>query len=130
LSGAAGTRLREYFAALQSADAEALNRLIGRHTLLEVPFLNPARLVGEDEIARAHRAIVERLESIEIDFELLLGDDRQAIASGRMSVTRRGDREREFAIGAVAERDGEELSRLSLYCDTRYIRRWEDESLL
>jgi limonene-1,2-epoxide hydrolase len=130
LSGAAGTCLREYLAALQSADAEALNRLIGRHTLLENPFLNPARLAGKDEIARAHRAIVERLESIEIDIELVLGDDRHAIASGRMSVTRRGDREREFAIGAVVEMDGDELLRLSLYCDTRDIRRWVDESLL
>ena len=79
---------------------------------------------------RAHRAILEQLECIAIDLDLVLGDHRQAIASGRMTVTRRGDLARDYAIAAVAACDGDDLLRLSLYCDTRNIRRWADQAIL
>lgn len=130
MSGPASERLQAYFAALQRADTASLKRLVGPHTLLENPFLNPPRLFGDDEIARAHRALLERLEAIEFRAERLLGDARHAIASGRLSVTPRGEPAREFAVGVVVDCAGDSLRRLSLYCDTRGVRRWSDEAIL
>lgn len=130
MNGNASRRLRDYFAALQAADAEALNRLIGASTILENPFMNPRRLVGKNEIARAHGAIFEHVEALEFTPELLLGDDTNALTTGRLAFTRRGDSPREFAFGAAAECDAGGLRRLSLYCDTRNLRRWTDEAIL
>ena len=102
MSGIASSLVRGYFTALQAADADALNRLIGTRCLLEILFLNPPRLIGRDEIGRAHQSILNRLESIDIDLELVLGDDQRASASGRLSVSHHGDRARDFELGGCA----------------------------
>jgi len=122
--------LEAYLAALGDADTAALDALIGEHTLLENPFLNPSRLLGKREIASAHEAIREQIESLDISIESCLGDAAQAIASGSLGVTRRGESRRDFAIGLAVECDDRGLARLSLYCDTRYLRRWSDRRIL
>jgi len=128
--GRAASLLEDYLAALGTADSAALDALIGEHTLLENPFLNPSRLLGRREIASAHDAIREQIESLDFDLDHCLGDAVRAIASGRLGVTRRGEARRDFAVGLVCECDDRSLARLSLYSDTRNARRWSDRRIL
>ena len=126
----AADRLRQYLEALETQDGETLDALIGEHTLLENPFLKPPRLFGRDEILRAHREILGQLETIVFKLDHCLGDRDRAVATGRLEFARRGENPRSFAAGAVAECAGGGLRRLSLYCDTRNLRRWSDRAIL
>ena len=132
MSGAAtaANRLRQYLVALENRDTVGLNALIGEFTLLENPFLNPARLWGKREIAQAHGEIAGQLESLEFRLEHCLGDAVRAIATGRLAYARRGEDPRDLAVGVVAECDRQGLRRLCLYCDTRDLRRWSDKAIL
>lgn len=121
--------LQSYAQALSRLDAQALDDLIADHSLLEIPFLKPRRLVGRSEIAAAHREIVDNLEAVDCSLEHSLAGEGHAIAEGRLEVTRRGDIPRSLEFGMVVECDGSGLRRLSLYCNTRNLRRWSDKTI-
>lgn len=129
-TAAASFILNAYLSALHDRDLERLDALIGDSSLLENPFLNPVRLVGKREIEEAHRQIFDNLELIEIDIDRCLDDGGRAIASGGLAFARSGESRQDFDLGLVAEINGRYLRRLSLYCDTRNIRRWCDRSIL
>ena len=121
--------LQDYASALSRLDGDALDGLFGSDTLLEIPFLKPGRLVGGTEIAAAHREILANLEAVDCRIGHCLADGRYVIAEGRLEVTRRGDRPRGLDIGMVAECGDAGLRRLSLYCNTRGLRRWSDKTI-
>jgi hypothetical protein len=122
--------LQDYANALSRLDGEALDSLFGSDTLLEIPFLKPGRLVGSTEIAAGHREILANLEAVDCRIEHCLAGAGQAIAEGNLEVMRHGDVPRSLAIGLVAECGDTGLRRLSLYCDTRGLRRWSDKRIL
>jgi hypothetical protein len=121
--------LQSYANALSRLDGEALDSLFGSDTLLEIPFLKPGRLVGSTEIAAGHREILANLEAVDCRIEHCLADAGHAIAEGQLEVTRRGEAARRLAIGMVAECGDAGLRRLSLYCNTRGLRRWSDKTI-
>lgn len=122
--------LQDYASALSRLDSEALDSLFGSDTLLEIPFLKPGRLVGSTEIAAGHREMLANLEAADCRIEHCLVDGSHAIAEGILEVTRHGDVPRNLAIGLVAEYGDTGLRRLSLYSDTRGLRRWSDKRIL
>jgi len=121
--------LEDYANALSRLDRQALDGLVGDHMLLEIPFLKPGRLLGRTEIAAAHREIADNLEAIDCRIDHNLAGDGHAIAGGRLEVTRRGDIPRSLEFGMVVECDDSGLRRLSLYCDSRNLRRWSDKTI-
>ena len=64
----AGSALLNYVAALQNKDIVSVTPLIGHHTLVEIPFMRPNRLIGQLEISRAHAEIFEALDNIDFCF--------------------------------------------------------------
>ena len=46
----ASSALLNYVAALENKDIKSVVPLIGHHTLVEIPFMRPNRLVGQLEI--------------------------------------------------------------------------------
>lgn len=121
--------LQDYAKALSRLDRQALDGLVGDDTLLEIPFLKPGRLIGRTEIAAAHREILDNLEAIDCSIVHSLAGDGHAIAEGRLDVTRRGDTTQSLEFGMVVECDDSGMRRLSLYCDTRNLRRWSDRMI-
>ena len=126
----ASSALLNYVAALQNKDIESFEPLIGDHTLLEIPFMRPNRLVGQPEISKAHSDIFEALDSIDFVLGTPLEKDRFAIAEGELRVLRKSGEEYALQIGIVAQTDGEILTRISLYADARDIRMWSDRTIL
>lgn len=126
----ASSALLNYVAALQNKDIESFEPLIGDHTLLEIPFMSPNRLVGQLEISKAHSDIFEALDSIDFVLGTPLEKDRFAIAEGELRVLRKSGEEYIHQMGIVAQTDGETLTRISLYADARDIRMWSDRTIL
>ncbi len=123
---AADTLLREYLTALEGRNAVAIRA----PRLLEIPFLKPNRLVGKAEIERAYRRIFASLDSIRFELVEVIADDRHAIAECRLEVARRGQEAEHYDIAVTAEADDNGLRRVSIYADTRNVRRWADETIL
>jgi hypothetical protein len=126
----ASSALLNYVAALQNKDIESFEPLIGHHTLVEIPFMRPNRLVGQPEISKAHSDIFETLDSIDFVLGTPLEKDHFAIAEGELRVLRKSGEEYIHQIGIVAQTDGETLTRISLYADARDIRMWSDRTIL
>lgn len=123
---AADKLLREYLAALEGKDADAIRA----PRLLENPFLKPNRLVGDAEIDEAHRGIFAALDSIRFELGEVIADDTNAIAEARLELARRGQEPESFEIAVAAEADAGGLRRVSIYADTRNVRRWVDGTIL
>ena len=126
----AGSALLNYVAALQNKDIVSVTPLIGHHTLVEIPFMRPNRLIGQLEISRAHAEMFEALDNIDFVLGTPLEKDRFAIAEGELRVQRKSGEEYTHQIGIVAQTDGEILTRISLYADARDIRMWSDRTIL
>lgn len=121
--------LLDYHAALAAADLAAFEGRLDEHSLFEIPFVKPNRLVGAHEIVQAHRDIFANLDRIEFVAARILGDDTHAIAEGQLRVERDA-RVTQFTAGFAAAVDGGHLRRLSLYCNARNVRPWSDRSIL
>jgi len=121
--------LQHYIDALAARDLDAIESLIDAHSLVEIPFLKPDRLVGAREISAAHGEIFSNLERIEFDARHILSDARHAIAEGRLYV-QRGAQRSEYAAGLTVELQDDRLRRVSLYADARNSRLWSDRSIL
>ena len=126
----ASSALLNYVATLENKDIKSVAPLIGHHTLVEIPFMRPNRLVGQLEISKAHADIFEALDSIDFVLGTPLEKDRFAIAEGELWVQRKSGEEYTHQIGIVAQTDGEILTRISLYADARDIRMWSDRTIL
>ena len=126
----ASSALLNYVAALQNKDIKSVKPLIGHHTLVEIPFMRPNRLIGQLEISRAHAEMFEALDNIDFVLGTPLEKDRFAIAEGELRVQRKSGEEYTLQIGIVAQTDGEILTRISLYADARDIRMWSDRTIL
>lgn len=122
--------LHDYASALSRLDRQALDGLIGSDTLVEIPFLKPGRLLGKTEIAAAHREILDNLESLDCRIAHSLASGSHAVAEGWLEAKRRGEAPLSLEFGMVAECGDTGLRRLSLYCDTRGLRRWSDKTIL
>lgn len=125
----ANLMLQEYLSALASKNIEAIEHLTGNRSLLEIPLLKPNRLLGNAEIVKAHREIFSNLESVDIDLSSSQASDSHAIGTGELRFTRCGGGSEILPAGIVAEADATNLLRISLYCDTRNIRRWSDKTI-
>lgn len=121
--------LRDYLDALAHANLESANRIAASRCLLEIPFLKPSRLLGSAEIDKAHREIFAHLDSLAFEVRQVEADATHAIAEIRLDFVHRDDGTRSLPAGFVVESDGEQLTRISLYCDARNIRRWSDRSI-
>ena len=126
----ASSALLNYVAALQNKDIKSVAPLIGHHTLVEIPFMRPNRLVGQHEISKAHADIFEALDSIDFVLGAPLEKDCFAIAEGELRVQRKSGEEYTHQIGIVVQTDGEILTRISFYADARDIRMWSDRTIL
>ena len=126
----ASSALLNYVAALEKKDIKSVAPLIEHHTLVEIPFMRPNRLVGQQEISKAHADIFEALDSIDFVLGTPLEKDRFAIAEGELRVQRKSGEEYTHQIGIVAQTNGEILTRISLYADARDIRMWSDRTIL
>ena len=118
--------LREYLTALEDKDGDAIRA----PRMLENPFLKPNRLVGDAEIEQAHRRIFAALGSIRFELGEIIADDQHAIAEGSLVFARRGQDPEHYEIAVAAEADASGLQRLSIYADTRNVRRWVDGTIL
>ncbi|HKJ51504.1 MAG TPA: nuclear transport factor 2 family protein [Gammaproteobacteria bacterium] len=122
--------LEDYLAALEQQDIDAIESLCTPGCLLEIPFLEPRRLVGGREIGKAHREIFANLEQIEIALTGIAADNGHAIGEGRLRVLRRDGDSYDLHLAVAAETGSGDYRRISLYCDTRNIRRWSDKRIL
>lgn len=121
--------MQDYLAALAARDLAAIEQMSDAHSLVEIPFITPNRLIGTTQIVRAHREIFANLEQVRFEVTRTRSDASHAIAEGRLEVRRDG-REQSYAAGLVTETDGEQPGRISLYCDARNVRLWSDKSIL
>ena len=117
--------LRAYLASIENKDIDSIRG----PQLVENPFLKPPRLVGDKEIELAHRQIFASLTSIKFDLDTVVSSDTHAIAEGRLEVTRFDKNPEQYQIGVTAEVDMSGLQRISIYADTRNIRRWLDQTI-
>ena len=117
--------LRAYLASIENKDIDSIRG----PQLVENPFLKPPRLVGDKEIELAHRQIFASLTSIKFELDTVMSCDTHAIAEGRLEVTRFEKNSEYYQIGVTAEADENGLQRISIYADTRNIRRWLDQTI-
>ena len=127
---AAHQLLQDYLAALTSKRIDAIENLTGATTIVEIPFLQPTRLVGQAEVTKAHREIFANLESIRFDLDNCEANASHAIAAGRLEVVRNGTERQHFQAGIVCEIGAGGTRRISLYCDARNVRPWSDKTIL
>jgi len=126
-----GAALLTYIGAFESLDEKCIATLTGDGVLIEVPLLKPNRFFGYSEIERGHKAAFNSIENTSfcIDDEVAENDDA-AIFLGRVKVTRINGNVDLHDVGIVAQLTDDKLSRISLYFNSRNIRRWSDESIL
>ena len=121
--------MQDYLEALSAQNTDAIQQMSGAHSLVEIPFLKPNRLIGTAEIVKAHREIFANLEGVRFIVDNSEANSSHAIAEGRLEVHRDGQRQ-SYAAGLVVEADGDGPGRISLYCDARNVRPWSDKSIL
>ncbi len=126
----ASRMLQAYLSALTTRDVSAIEKISVAASLMEIPFIKPNRLVGNNEIIKAHKEIFANLA--EIDFELLdsSADNNHAIGHGQLNYVRNGGERNSLPTAIVIETTGESLARMSLYCDARSLRPWSDKSIM
>lgn len=122
--------LQNYLAALSGRNIDVIDRLSGRSTLFEIPFIKPGRLLGNAEIVKAHREIFTNLQTIDFSLCRTESSNNHAIGEGELRFRRSGDDSKILPAAIVAETDGENLRRISLYCDARNLRLWSDKSIM
>ncbi len=127
---AASSLLQDYLAAISAKNIDAIDKMSNAHCLIEIPFLKPNRLLGKAEILKAHREIFSNLETIDFSLTSTEFNTSHAIAEGRLEFIRTGTGKQSFQAGIVAEATGDELRRVSLYCDARNVRLWSDRTIL
>lgn len=130
MSNDASGLLRQYVAACNSADLDAIERLVDPACLLEIPFLQPTRLVGRNEVLQAHAAIFAELDAVDFRLDHVLADAGHAIGEGSVTVTRHGIAAPPLALGIGIEPGEPGLRRISLYGDARNLRPWSDRRIL
>lgn len=121
--------LQDYLAALSAQDIAAIEKMSSLHSLVELPFIKPNRLLGSAEIVKAHREIFACVDKIHFEENSRQADAGHAIADGRLEVRRDG-KQQSFAAAFVSAANGDEIGRVSLYCDARNIRPWSDKTIL
>ena len=121
--------LQDYLAALSTQNISAIEKLSSAHSLVELPFLKPNRLLGTAEIVKAHREIFANVEKINFEENSRQANASHAIADGQLEVRRDG-KNQSFAAAIVTAANGSEIGRVSLYCDARNIRLWSDKTIL
>ena len=127
----ARSALLTYMGALEARDAECISALTADDVLIEHPLLKPNRLFGSREIAQGHQAAFRSIE--EITFSIsgeVVEKDEAAIGMGSITYSRLGENEIQRDVGVVVQLSGTRLRRISVYLDSRNLRRWSDESIL
>ena len=120
-----------YLAAFEAMDADTITTLLGDNALLEVPLLKPNRLFGESEIRRGHEAAFGRMKSAKFEETHPVEEkEGNAICFGDLVLEfKNGERQR-HQTGIVAEVTRNGLKRISIYFNSRNIRRWADETIV
>ncbi len=123
--------LLTYIGAFESGDAKCIATLTEDGVLVEVPLLKPNRLFGSSEIERGHKATFNSIKDATFFIDGEVADnDEAAICLGNITITRLSGEVDQHDIGVVAQLTNNKLSRISLYLNSRNIRRWSDESIL
>ena len=122
--------LQNYLSAISKGDIASIEQLSNDHSLIEIPFLKPNRLVGKAEILKAHREIFANLGELKFTLADIATNDRHAITEGLLEFKGQSGKTSEHQVGIVLETDGESLNRFTLYADARNIRLWSDKSIL
>ena len=127
----AGRAIAAYIAAFQNLDSDALAASAGQNGLVEVPLIKPSRLFGRSEIRRGHSAAFQEIVKAEfVSDKPIAESDDAAIWLGTLNIQRNKSAPESHEIGIVAQPGDEGASRISLYFNSRGIRRWADETIL
>ena len=125
------TVLQAYLGAFEAKDALAIQRLIGDRALIEMPLLKPNRLFGASEIFTGHQNAFRSMEDAEFTFpEPIAENDSTAIAIGVLTIKRKNGVQDNHEVGVVLEMRDLALHRISLYLNSRNIRRLSDETIV
>ena len=128
----AGEVIERYLESFSARNSEAISRLFSDTGLLEIPMVQPSRLVGRDEVHRAHVAIFATVsEAVFMPNHGSHEQDRNAIWTGELQI-KRSDQSRQthkLAIVATLKESGL-LTRLTLHLNARHLRRWSDPAIL
>ncbi len=119
-----------YIGAFEAMDADIISEL-SSHALVEIPLLKPNRLFGKSEILRGHTAIFASLEKASF---LITGElaetQHAAICFSDTQISRNSGEAEHYVMALVAETKNEQLHRISLYFNSRNVRRWSDETIV
>lgn len=126
-----GQALRVYLQAFQGKDADTIISLMDRNALAEVPLLRPSRLFGESEIRRGHVGAFANMDEVSFrESHPIAENEGSAMCFGALKI-RRVDRSVHIHdVGIVAQDGAGGLRRISLYFDSRNIRRWADKTIV
>ena len=120
-----------YIGAFESQDAKCIASLTGDNALVEVPLLKPNRLFGSSEIERGHTATFDSIKDANFSIDNEVAENSEAaICLAKVRIIRKSGEVDQHDMGVVAQLTNNKLSRISLYFDSRNIRRWSDESIL
>ena len=123
--------ITQYIDGFSQSDNDKLAGLFGERTLLELPLVKPTRLVGRDEICRAHAEIFTNVATA--TFTATHGPCEQAQAAiwvGELAVTRIDKSRQSHRVAMVATTTEGKLDRLTIHLNARNTRRWADASIL
>ena len=96
-----------------------------------MPLLKPNRLFGISEIFTGHQNVFRSIEDAEFTFpEPIAENDSAAIAIGVLTIKRKNGVQDNHEVGVVAEMRDLALHRISLYLNSRNIRRLSDETIV
>jgi len=130
MKNSAKSSLLAYCVAIKARDLESLASLFGDSVLLELPFVKPHRLFGRTEILAAHQQAFDNLEFMQMELDEIVASGSFAIAEGELRYRWKTGEQQSRQLGAVAEMKGDELRRISLYCDARNARLWSDTTIM
>ena len=131
LTNSPKTVLQAYLGAFEAKDALAIQQLIGDRALIEMPLLKPSRLFGASEIFTGHQNAFRTIEDADFTFpEPIAENDSAAIAIGVLTIKRKNGVQDNHEVGVVAEMRDLALHRISLYLNSRNIRRLSDETIV
>ncbi|MFT7531781.1 MAG: ketosteroid isomerase-like protein [Gammaproteobacteria bacterium] len=123
--------LLTYVGAFESRDANCIASLTGDGVLVELPLIKPNRLFGKSEIERGHLATFESITDAAFSIDGEVAENHEAaICIGKIRISRMGGDIEQHDMGVVAQLTNDKLSRISLYFNSRNIRRWSDKSIL
>lgn len=127
----AATTLKNYLQAFCAKDTEKIISLIDADSMIEIPLLKPNRLFGKSEIERGHSATFEAMQSIEFEATSATAkNENAAICFGQLTTIRNDQSIEKHDIGVVIETSLQQVKRISLYFNSRNIRRWSDQTIL